>query len=116
MNLNGKISNPGELRTSIVLERPVLSENSGGFKKAASYTTIATVWAKWQNVHGSEVWAAESVQAVDPATVLIRYRSDIDSTCTISLGSKRYKIVGAPDDIENRHEYIELKVSRMVSG
>jgi SPP1 family predicted phage head-tail adaptor len=114
MNLNSKTTNPGELRTQIVLERPVLAENAGGFK-AKSYSVIATVWAKWQNVHGSEVWVAESVQAVQPATVLIRYRADVDVTCAVSLGSSRYQIVSM-DDIENRHEYIEMKVSRMVNG
>jgi SPP1 family predicted phage head-tail adaptor len=114
MKINGKITNPGELRTQIVLERSTLVENAGGFKSKA-YSTIATVWAKWRNVHGTEVWAAESVQATQPATLLIRYRADVDVTCAVSLGSSRYQIVSM-DDIENRHEYIELKVSMMVSG
>lgn len=114
MNLNGKVTNPGELRTQVVLERPAIVENAGGFK-SLSYSTIATVWAKWENVHGSEVWAAESVQASEPATLLIRYRSDIDETCTVSLGTKRYRIVSL-DDVQNRHEYIELKLSRQISG
>lgn len=114
MNLNGKTINPGELRTQVILERPSLVTGTGGFSKK-SYSTIATVWARWNNVHGSEVWAAESVQASEPATVLIRYRTDIDTTCAISKGSNRYQIISL-DNIENRGEYIELKVSRMVAG
>ena len=114
MNLNGKTTNPGELRTSIVLERATLVEGAGGFKKK-TFATIATVLARWKNVHGAEVWAAESIQAAQPATVLIRYRADVDVTCAVSRGAERYQIVSM-DDIENRHEYIEMKVSRLVNG
>jgi SPP1 family predicted phage head-tail adaptor len=92
----------------------VLTDNGRGFSSITSYTVIATVWARWQNVHGSEVWAAESAQASEPATILIRYRSDIDVACMVNVGSKHYRIVSM-DNIENRNEYIELKVSRMVS-
>lgn len=114
MNLNGKTINPGELRTSIALQSRTVAIDGGGFE-SPTWTTIATVWARWENVHGSEVWAAQSVQATQPATLLIRYRSGLDTTCAVLLGTERYEIVSI-DDIQNRHEYIELKVRKMEAG
>ena len=114
MDLNGKVTNPGEMHTRISLQERVTAAGDGGFIQQ-SWSTIASVWARWTNVHGSEVWAAQSVQAQQPATVLIRYRAGLDTTCAVLMGSERFEIVSI-DDIQERHEYLELKVQRMRSG
>jgi len=114
MNLNGKVTNPGELRTQITLQTRTSTEDAGGFP-VPGWSTLATVWAKWQNVHGSEVWAAQSVQADAPATVLIRYLTGLDTTCAVLKGSDRFEIVSI-DDILEQHEYLELKVQMARSG
>lgn len=110
----GWFTNPGELRTEIVIKQRTVTSGAGGFS-SESYTTLATVLCRWVNAHGSEVWAAEAVQAVQPATVLIRYLSGVDTTCIVTLGGVAYKVVSV-DDIHNRHEWMELKVQRMVNG
>jgi SPP1 family predicted phage head-tail adaptor len=115
MNLSGTPTNPGQMRTSIILQKRTTTSDDGGFMIPA-WEDIATVWAKWVNVHGSEVWAAQTAQAAQPATVTIRYRDDVDSTCAVLKGDTRYEIVGSPDDIQERHEYIEMKVQRMAEG
>lgn len=114
MNLNGKVTNPGELRTKVTLQRRTVTTLAGGFQKPAR-EDIATVWAKWENVHGSEAWQAANLHASQAATVTIRYRADVDTTCYVMLGSQVYEIVSM-DDVRNRHEYIELKVRRVVEG
>jgi len=112
--IGGKPINPGEMRTSVTLQKRTVATQTGGFKTETP-VDVATVWAKWTNVHGQEVWAAQTVNARQPATVLIRYRSDIDPTWYVVKDSERYEIVSL-DDIQNRHEYIELKVVRVVEG
>jgi len=114
MNLNGKPTNPGEMRTSISIQKRTVSTETGGFQ-VPGWTTLATVWAKWANLHGSEVWLANTVQASQPATVWIRWRSDIDETCAVLKGGVRYEIVSL-DNVQERNEYIELKVKRMAGG
>ncbi len=114
MRLNDKVTNPGELRTPIKLGQPSLITQPGGFQRKA-YTAVADRLAKWTNVYGAEAWTAESVQATDPATVLIRYHASIDSTWGVQKNGQWYDIV-ALDDILDRHEYIEMKVKRMVGG
>ena len=116
MNLKGIPTNPGELRTKVTLERPVISQDSGGFSSRTSYTEIAAdVLVKWTNAHGAEVWEAEAAQAKRPATVWMRYRSDIDVTCVVKKCSTRYEIVSL-DNVGERDEYIELKVKVLTNG
>ncbi len=114
MNLNGRTINPGDLTIQIALQSRTISSGAGGFQSPA-WSTQATVWARWSNVHGSEVWAAQSVQAEAPATVLIRYYPGLDTTWAVLKGAERYEIVSV-DDIFERHEYIELKVRKMRAG
>lgn len=104
--------NAGDLRTSVVLGSPSLDEKPGGFKRK-SYTPVKTVWARWVNAHGSEALVAESVQLSQPATVTIREYPDIDTTWGIQKDGQWYDIISL-DRVQDRHRYIELKVSRMV--
>jgi SPP1 family predicted phage head-tail adaptor len=114
MNLNGKPTNPGELRTSIELQAPTINKDPGGAQKA-TWSHLATVWAKWTNAHGQEVLLAQAVESQKLATVLIRYRADVNEQCSILLDGQRYEIIAPPDDIQERHEYMELSV-RLVKG
>lgn len=118
MNLSGTPTNPGQMRTSIILQKRTTTSDDGGFMIPA-WADIAVVWSKWVNVHGNEVWAAQTAQAVQPATVTIRYRDDVDPTCAVLKGTgdqvARYEIISM-DDIQERHEYIEMKVQRMAEG
>lgn len=114
MNLNGRVSNPGDLRTSVKVQKRAITADAGGFQVEA-WTDVATVWADWVNVHGSEAWTVQSIQAAAAATVKIRYRSDVDRTCVLLKGSERWEIVSM-DDVRERHEYLELKVQRMTAG
>jgi SPP1 family predicted phage head-tail adaptor len=117
MNLNGKPTNPGELRVPITLQAPTIGIDAGGAQRPSwADLTNGTVQSKWVNVHGSEAWVADQAgKAVSAATVTIRYRSDVTSRCSILKGSDRYEIVSI-DDIQERHEYLELKVKRITGS
>lgn len=114
MILNGRTINPGELRTLVTLESRSVSTETGGFR-SQSWTEEARVYGRWTNIHGGEVWTAEAVQARKPATLLLRYRSDVDLTWAVSLGGVRYQIVSI-DNIQQRGEYMELALQELRSG
>ena len=76
---------------------------------------LGTAWSRWENIHGGEVWAAAAQGAVDAATVLIRYNSQVDTTCLVQKGSKAYEILSV-DNLRERGEYMELKVRRLAEG
>jgi|SRR3990167_4244732 len=114
MNLDGKVTNPGELRTQVTLLSRGITTEAGGFQ-VPDLTEIAEAWAKWVNVHGGEAWAAQSVQAEGAATVTIRYLDGVDMTCVVQKGEDLFEIVSI-DDVRERHEYLELKVKRWRPG
>ena len=114
MILNGKVINPGDLRTKVTLKSRTVTNDGGGFQ-VPTWTTIADVWAMWTNTYGYEAWHAAMAGAKQPATVLIRYRDDVDPTCAVEMDGELYEIVSV-DDIHAKNEYIELKVQIMRSG
>lgn len=114
MNIGGKTTNPGELRTQITFLSRTATGDAGGFQVPA-LTAVATVWAKWTNVHGSEAWIAASTTAEQAATVLVRWLANLDPTWLVRKGSDLFEIV-SPDNIQERGEYIELKVRKWRPG
>jgi SPP1 family predicted phage head-tail adaptor len=115
MILNGKVFNPGEMRTRITLKNRSVTKQAGGAQKP-TYATVATVWAKWANVHGTEAWTvANTIGAVRAATVTIRFKAGIDLTCALEKDGEIWEIVSI-DDIQELHEFLELKVKRIASG
>jgi len=115
MILGGRPTNPGELNTQIVLKKRSVAIDAGGFQAVTAGDTIATVWSRWRNVHGSEVWSAAAQNAIKPATVLIRYNSSLNETCLVQKGSDLYEIISI-DNIDERSEYMELKVQLAETG
>lgn len=97
----------------VIIQRFV-RKGEGSFAEE-SWQDVCTVWANWINVHGSEVWAAESVQALKAATVTIRYRSDVDEKCRILFNGVLYEIVSV-DNIRQRNRALEMKVRAAVNG
>jgi len=112
----------GNLRTSIRIQHEVTT-GTGSFATVAWYDlddtehagTAYKIHAQWVNVHGSEAWIANSVQAQLGATVTIRYRPDITPACRVLLGSIVYQIVSL-DNIRQRNEWMEIKVKAAVMG
>jgi SPP1 family predicted phage head-tail adaptor len=109
MILNGKTFNPAEMNVRITLESPAIVEDPGRAQTVV-YTTVGQVWAKWTNAHGPEAIIDGALQGEKRATVRIRYRSDITAAWAITKGSERYQILTPPDDIQERHEYMEMQV------
>ena len=114
MIIKGIPTNPGDLKIQVQVLTKTVNTNTGGFLQPA-YTSTATVYAKWINAHGTEILAAMADEVVNEATVLIRYRSDIDMTTRIQKGSDIY-MIRSMDNIQERNEYIELTLKRVVNG
>jgi SPP1 family predicted phage head-tail adaptor len=115
MNINGIPTNPGELRTPVYFGSPANNQDSGGFKKNTYTAEDDATLVRWRNAHGAEVWEAQAAGATRTATLLCRYRSDIDETWGVKKGSQWYEIVSL-DNIQERNEYLEIKVKAVVSG
>jgi head-tail adaptor len=122
-----KFANAGELRTPIIVEDLTSTSDSEGYDTKAwvnVFGTGQTYRVKWVNAHGTEVFEAMRMDLNEPATLTARYSDLITPECRILKASdassadkeKLYYEIISFDDVENRHEWLEIKVKRQVSA
>ena len=114
MKIGNQITNPGELKISYKLKSRTAAGDAGGFQ-VPSYATFATGKGKWTGVHGSEGWMLGTIGATRLGTFLIRYHASMKETCQVEIENEDYEVISM-DDIQKRHEYIELKLKLVKPG
>ncbi len=115
-----KRANAGELRTSIIVEKYPETQDDDGYPIKGWINVFGegkTLKVKWVNIHGTEVYESMRMDLKDPATLTARYSPLITAQCRITkVGDlKPYEIISL-DDVEDQHEWLEIKVKRMVNA
>ena len=114
--------NPGELRTKIRVQKPVTT--GMGINKNTSWVDLGNmtdidapryIMAKWEPLKGMAKWIADSVQAIDSATVTIRYNSAVTEQCHIVCNGTNYEIVDIGDPTQHR-QWQQITVKAAVMG
>ena len=124
-----KSANAGELRTPIIVEKYTETQNSNAYPVKAWVNVFGTgkqYRVKWVNVHGAEVYEAMRMDLNEPATLTARYSPLITPQCRILHAADASKTAAEKDklwfeiisidDVENRHQWLEIKVKRQVSA
>jgi SPP1 family predicted phage head-tail adaptor len=103
--------NAGDFHTIITLLTPTLAADAGGAQKVtyANFATKPNVYAKVVFAHGQESVSSDAAKSIQRVTVTIRYRNDVDATKAISLNGAVWQIIGTPDNIQNRNQYLEFQ-------
>ena len=115
--------NPGELRHCITIQKLDTITNENGFE-TEDWIDYKTVWAKIQNLHGQEYWAAKAVQSETVTKITIRYLKALDPAVN-EEGPKTTKIyrlayrgrildIEFIDNIQYRNKYMEIKCREVV--
>lgn len=80
-------------------------------------------WAKVSDINcsfktygGSETTTNDVLTVIDTANVVTWYRPDIKSNSQLRLGSKIYELMGEPEDIDLRHQFLKFKVRGVKGG
>ncbi len=138
-----KNANPGELRTAVYFYKISRSTNDNGFPVETEENVFTgAVMAKWVNYHGSEVWTAMQLNLKDPATLTVRYSPLINERLIVykaseyteaqkagddlegdaaaakiqdALDAIKYEVISI-DDVQNRHEWMEVKIQRRLAA
>lgn len=115
-----KRANAGALRTPIIIEKHTETQDADGFPVQAWVNVFGMgkfLKVKWTNAHGTEVYEAMGLDLKEPATLTARYSPLINVQCRIKKvgDTEPFEIISL-DDVENRHEWLEIKVQRMVSA
>ncbi|MCI0552559.1 MAG: phage head closure protein [Anaerolineae bacterium] len=108
MKLRNQTTNPGELRTPVLFQNPTVTKDPGGAQVIA-WTDLDTAHIKIVNAHGEEVVTSDASKNVQRSTWLRRYNASVTSQTSGVLDGQRWQVI-AVDDIQNRHEYMELLV------
>lgn len=117
------IKDPGEMIIRIRIQKQVMIGE--GINKYTAWVDIGNesetdsphwIWAKWENVHGSEAWVANSVQATAAATVSVWYDAQVTRQCRVLDDMGTVYSITSLDDICQEHRQIEMKVQASVNG
>lgn len=105
--------------TPLKLLKPTYATKQG--VKVKSYTEVADgilFYGTFKTYGGTETTSNGVLMVEDTATIETWYRPDIDSNCRIALAANgaEYEIIGQPEDINQRHQWLTFKVRRIKGG
>lgn len=100
--------------TVVELHTPTTTTVKGVAVK--SYTLVDVIHCSFKTYGGTERVSNDVLTVEDTASIECWYRPDITSACRIKLGSKFYDIIGEPEDIEQRHQFLKFKVRGVKGG
>lgn len=92
----------GKLKRLITIQRAAPGEDEVG-QPVSTWTDVATVWADIAHKSGLETIKGDAPVSVVQASILIRYRTDIDTGMRVVHGSTVYDIKAVLPD-EGRRE------------
>ncbi len=106
--------NPGRLDQRLVFEERTTSKDELGGALTV-WTSVATVWARMQELSGRELFAAQAANSEVTHHITIRYQPVFANplevaTMRISLGSRRFNI-HTSSNIGERNEWIVVQAS-----
>lgn len=108
-----KKATAGALRTRIrVVGAGDDMRDADGYLPDTEAETLRTR-CKWVNAYGREVYDAKQAGVEEPATLTLRYTPKISTICKVYRDNDPtpYEVISL-NDVENRHIWLEVKVSR----
>lgn len=104
---------PGELDQRVTIEKESLSGETISW---TNISTDPTVWARIRAVgRGSDRYYADRIEGKVSHIITIWYRSDLTSKNRIVLGSRIFRIIGPPVNVEEADLLTEMLVEERVS-
>lgn len=101
--------------TPVQLFKPIY-ETVKGITKKVYPETGEVIFCSFKTYGGTETTVNDQLVVVDTANVETWYRPDITSGSQIRLGAKVYEVMGEPEDIEQRHQFLKFKVRGVKGG
>lgn len=102
--------------TPIELLNMIETKTVRGVDKKVYPAEGEVIFCSFKTYGGTETTVNGVLTVVDTANVETWYRPDIVSSSRIKLGSKVYEVMGEPEDIEQRHQFLKFKVRGVKGG
>lgn len=79
-----------------------------------SYKNEGLIFCKFKSFGGTETLVNGVLSIIDTASIETWYRPDITSDCKlVTMQGYEYEILGVPENIEMRNQYLKFKVKRV---
>lgn len=114
--------------TAIRIQKKIV-DTSQGYENISWQDVInEDIFCEWKNKHGTEVYKAVAINAIEPASLRMWYIPGIDPACRVVRLEEGYEMVEGEkvynavfeiinaDDISNRHQQLEIEVKRYMEG
>lgn len=80
------------------------------------HTKIDDIFCSFKTYGGTETTSNGVTVVNDTAEIETWYRPDITASSQIRLGAKVYEVIGEPENIEMRNQFIKFKVQAVRGG
>lgn len=106
-----------QMTTATRLQTPT-SDKAMGVSKRRWAVVSGVVMVNWKSYGGTETESNGVLSVEDTAQIVCWYRPDIRSNCRLERLSDGavYEIIGEPENIEMRNQFLKFKVRRVKGG
>ena len=80
------------------------------------YHLVGIIKCSFKTYGGTESVVNDQLTVVNTANVETWYRPDITSASLLKLGVKKYEVMGEPENIEQRNQFLKFKVRGVKGG
>ena len=110
-------SEAAQMTTATRLQTPT-SEKTIGVHVKTYKDAAGVVMVNWKSYGGTETTSNGILSVEDTAQIVCWYRPDIKSGCRLVrlADGAVYEIIGEPENIEMRNQFLKFKVRRVKGG
>lgn len=108
-----------EMTTPLILQTPTASAAVLGVRAKTTYTDSPNiVYCNFKTYGGTDQQVDGIVEARETAEIYCWYRPDINSNCRFKRTTDNavFEILGEPEDIEQRHQFLFIRLERIKGG
>lgn len=104
--------------TPVLLLIPTYTTQKGVTVKTYDESAGIQLFCSWKTYGGTEVTDNGIYSVIDTAKIETWYRPEIKSDCRIKdlESGSVYEILGKPEDINRRHQFMQFKVQAVEGG
>ena len=108
---------PSEPFTTVLeLFNPTYETIKGVTVKHYSDAPTDMINCSFKTYGGTETTVNDVYSVIDTVSIETWYRPDITASSRFRLGSKVYEVIGEPEDISYRHQYLKFKIRGVKGG
>lgn len=102
--------------TAVELLNPTAYKRVKGVTVKEFPETGEIIFCKFKTYGGTETVVNGVLSVIDTANIETWYRPDITSASRIRLGNRAYDVIGEPENIEQRNQFLKFKVRGVRGG